>query len=101
MKPKDVQTSKEECQRSLIEKIHAAKVANFTSFRNTLSVMWSSVGSFKIRELGVNLYQFVFANQEDKQRILNGKAWAFDSQFLILKPLTKNIDFLNESFNRI
>lgn len=96
-----VQASTEECQRSLIGKLYGEKVANLTGLKNTLVVMWSSANSFKTRELGMNLYQFVFATQEDKQKVLNGKAWTFDSQFLVLKPWCENTDYTKASFNRL
>lgn len=55
----------------------------------------------KIRELGTNLYQFVFTSQSDKDRIQKGKASTFDSQFLILKPWSEKLNFQMEVFNRI
>lgn len=60
---KDIQSNREECSRSLIGKIYREKLANYTGIRNTLATMWSSIVPFKLREMGVNLYQFVFANQ--------------------------------------
>lgn len=47
------------------------------------------------------MYQFVFASQEDKLRVLNGKAWTFDSQYLILKQWEEDIDLKKESFNKV
>lgn len=49
--------------------------------------------------MGINLYQFIFANQEDKMKVLNGNAWTFNSQCLILKPWSEDIDFQKECFN--
>lgn len=80
----DIQTSTEECQRSLIGQIHGDKVANFSGLKNTLSLLWKSIGAFQIRELGVNLYQFVFSSPSAQLKILAGKTWTFNSQFLIL-----------------
>lgn len=95
----DVKTSQEECQRSLLGKIYGNKVANFTGLKNTLSVMWSFVKPFKIRELGVNFYQFTFDSQQDMIKILHGKAWTFDSQFLVLKPWCDDLETV--SFNKV
>lgn len=69
--------------------------------KNILTFLWANIGLVKIREIGINLYQFVFASQRDKLQILNGKAWTFDSQFIILKPWKENVDFQMESFNKI
>lgn len=79
LEPKDFQASKEECLRSMIKKIYSEKAANYIRLRNILTIMWISIGPVKIREMGVNLYQFVFAYPEDQMRVLNGKAWTFDS----------------------
>lgn len=61
--------------------------------------MWYLNGPLKIRELGVNHYQFVFENQHAKMRVLNGRAWTFDSQFIILKPWKEEWDSQTDSFN--
>lgn len=92
---------KEERHRSLIGKIHGEKVANYTGLQKELTKIWGFSGPFKVRELGVNLYQFVFASQKEKMKVLHGKAWTFDSQFIILKPGSEDTDFLKESFNRL
>lgn len=97
----DVQSSTEERSRCLISKIYGEKVANFARVKNTLSLLWSFIGPMKIRELGTNLYQFVFDSQRDKDSIQQGKAWTFDSQFLILKPWSEELNFQKEAINRI
>lgn len=94
----DVQLSSDECNRSLVGKIFGDKVANFSGLKNTLAILWSSVKPFKTRELGVNMYQFVFDSEMDKQKVFHGKAWSFDSQFLVLQPWSANIDFSSAQF---
>lgn len=79
----DIFTRKEECARSLISKIFGEKVVNYVGLKNTLTFLWANIGPVKIRKIRIYLYQFVFASQRDKLRILNGKAWTFDSQFII------------------
>ena len=69
----DIKSSKDEYFRNLFGKIYGEKMVDYTGLKNTLSSLWSNIGQFKICELGVNRYQFVFASQEDKTRILRGK----------------------------
>lgn len=76
-------------------------MANFTGLKNMLLSVWVGTGPVKIRELGVNMYQFVFSNQEDKMRVLNVKAYTFDSHFLLLKPRSEGLNFQKGDFNRI
>lgn len=98
----DITVSREECQRSLIGKVYDEKIVNFTGLKNTLTTLWSSSGAFKIRELGVNMFQFVFfANRQDMMKVLNGKAWTFDAQFIVLKQWREDMDFFSEKFNKI
>lgn len=98
---KDIQFSHEECERSLIGKIWGEKVANFSGLKNTLPAMWPFAGHVKVREMGVNLYQFVFVSQAVQKRILGGKAWTFDGQYLILKPWTETLSPQSAVFSRI
>lgn len=77
------------------------KITNYTGLKNTLSLVWAGIGSVEVRELEINLYQFVFATHADKLKILNGKASTFDSQFLLLQPWDEVIDFCTASFNTI
>lgn len=97
----DILTSKDECARSLIGKVHWEKIANYTGLKNILTIMWHSTGCLQIKELWDNLFQVVFTNQGDKMRALNEKSWTFDSQFLVLKQWDENMDFQIESFNKV
>lgn len=88
----EIQASKDECLRSLIGKLYGKKLANYTGHRNTLCKLSSFIGPIKYREFGLNLYQIVFASQNEKLQIQHGKVWTFDAQFLILKPLTEDME---------
>ena len=35
-------------------------------------------------EIGVNMFQFIFNNRYDMDRILNGRPWVFDNLSLVL-----------------
>lgn len=77
-------------------------MANFIGLKNMFSSIWVGTRPVKIREQGVNMYQFVFANQVDNIRVLNGKACTFDSHFLLLKPCSsEGLNFQKGDFNRI
>lgn len=97
----DVRQSTEKCSRCHVGKIFGEKTANYSGLKSTLDLIWNSIAPMKIRELGGNMYQFVFASQEDKLRVLNGKVWTFDSQYLILKQWEKDIDLKKEGLNKV
>lgn len=71
--PDDIKGSEEECSRSLVGKVFGEKVANFTGLRNMFSTLWARSGQRTVREMGVNLFQFVFDSQENMNYILNSK----------------------------
>lgn len=98
---KDVQFRMAECQRSLVGQTHGDKATNFTGLKNMLSSLWAFIAPFKIKETGFNRFHFVFFSQQDKLKILNDKAWTFDSQFLILRPWVENMVSLNYSLHKV
>lgn len=68
---------------------------------NTMIAIWPTKEAFKIRELGKNLFQFVFSNMEDLRQAVNGRVWTFDQQYLILKEWREGMNLAVEIFNSI
>ncbi|CAA0841604.1 Unknown protein [Striga hermonthica] len=95
----DFVTGLEECQLSLTEKIFGEKRVNFSGLKATLSNIWITEQQFSIRNIGPNLFQFIFNLAEDKDKILHGKTWSFDGQYLLLKewsPTSPNFNAEDE-----
>ncbi|CAA0832273.1 Unknown protein [Striga hermonthica] len=61
------------------------KKINFSGLKDTLSGLWRTQKPFTVRLVGYNLFQFVFQSEEDKRKILQGKTWSFDGQYILLK----------------
>lgn len=99
MEEEGIKFSKDEYGRTLVKKIFGDKKANFVGLWNTMTAIWPTKEMFKIRELGKNLFQFVFSNQEDLHRVAVGKVWTFDQQYLILKEWREGMNLATESFN--
>ncbi|KAK6140965.1 hypothetical protein DH2020_025293 [Rehmannia glutinosa] len=87
----DIFKRKEESERSLIGRLFGDKKVNFAGFRSTVTAIWQTKESFTVREIGVNLFQFIFSSQEDKIRVLNGKTWSFENMYLVLREWSENI----------
>ncbi|CAA0806460.1 Unknown protein [Striga hermonthica] len=86
-----------ECQLSLIGQSYGDKRNNFNGLQRTLNNIWITRKPFKIRPLGFNKYQFMFELEEDRDRILQGKSWTFDGQYLLLKLWhPQQLDFSEE-----
>ncbi|CAA0833793.1 Unknown protein, partial [Striga hermonthica] len=93
----DIALGLHECQLSLIGKSYGEKRINFNGLKTTLSGIWITKEPFTIKNLGGNKFQFLFQNEEDKEKILNGKTWSFDGQYLLLKNWDPtNLDFQKE-----
>ncbi|KAK6146590.1 hypothetical protein DH2020_020459 [Rehmannia glutinosa] len=101
LEQKDVVLSLEESRRSLFSKIHGSKKANFLGLKNTLRSTWVTRAPFQVRELGFNLYQFVFKEEDDKDKVLNSKVWTFDNQYILLKEWYKGMVIEKEDFNTV
>ncbi|CAA0843064.1 Unknown protein [Striga hermonthica] len=83
-----------ECSLSLIGKIVGEKKASIGGLRTMMGMIWKTGRLFSIRVLDHNLFQFLFQSEEDITKVLKGKAWTFDGQYLLLKEWKKDdIDF--------
>ncbi|KAK6158888.1 hypothetical protein DH2020_006202 [Rehmannia glutinosa] len=91
LEERDIVCSREDCEKGLIGKIFGEKKINFTGLKNTVPSIWITRESFVVREIGLNLFQFVFKSQEDKSKVLKGKTWSFENQYLLLREWSENI----------
>lgn len=80
----DIESSKDECERSLLGKIWGSKATNFTRLENTLNQLWCKKRELKVMELSYNYFQFIFTNKEEKDRVLLKRPWIFDNQFVVV-----------------
>ncbi|KAK6128815.1 hypothetical protein DH2020_037451 [Rehmannia glutinosa] len=97
----DIFESKEECSRSLFRKVLGSKKANFTGIKKTLQGLWSIKEPVVLRELGFNLFQFVFHSEMDKRRVADGKTWSFENQMVIFKEWEDGLNIKMEKFDRV
>ncbi|CAA0835202.1 Unknown protein [Striga hermonthica] len=60
-------------------------------------MVWSTKQAFEIRSIGQNSFQFIFQNDEDRAKVLQGKTWTFDGQYILLKNWSpEGVDFSEE-----
>ncbi|KAK6122636.1 hypothetical protein DH2020_043612 [Rehmannia glutinosa] len=97
----DVINSTNECHKSLFGRIYGSKKANFSGLKNTMSLIWPTKEPFSVRELGHNLFQFVFKSLGDKKMVFRSRTWTFDNQFLILKEWFDGMEISSEEFNQV
>ncbi|GER38816.1 RNA-directed DNA polymerase (reversetranscriptase)-related family protein [Striga asiatica] len=93
----DIEPGLQECNLSLIGKIVGDKKVNMGGLKTTMGVIWRTSRPFSVRILGHNHFQFLFHAEEDKAKVLRGKNWSFDNQYLLLKEWKKGeTDFKDE-----
>ncbi|CAA0819886.1 Unknown protein [Striga hermonthica] len=81
---KDIALGLRECQLSLIGKCFGEKKVNFNGLLTTLGNIWFTRKPFHIKNMGINKFQFLFQSEEDRDKILKGKAWSFEGQYIVL-----------------
>ena len=59
---------------------------NISGIKSFSSNMWSFAKNLRVIEIGVNMFQFIFSNRYDMDRILNDRPWVFDNLPLVLLP---------------
>ncbi|KAF5468807.1 hypothetical protein F2P56_012927 [Juglans regia] len=69
---------------SLVGKIWVGRSINQAVVESTMAKVWKISKRAKFKGLGDNVYVMVFANQADKQRILEGRPWLFDNQLFVI-----------------
>ncbi|XP_021770736.1 uncharacterized protein LOC110734918 [Chenopodium quinoa] len=53
--------------------------------KRVLKTLWRIDDNVVVRMIDTNLFVFQFFNIEDKNKVLDGRPWAFDNQILLLK----------------
>ncbi|CAA0830802.1 Unknown protein [Striga hermonthica] len=81
----DIAPTLQECKLSLIGKVYGKKKINFTGLKATLGSIWMTKSPFSMKCIGHNLFHFLSKSEEDLDKILNGKTWSFDSQYILFK----------------
>ena len=52
--------------------------------------MWHTKKGFEVRDMGNHRVMFVFTNEEDVIRVMQGEPWSFDKHLVALKRVEKN-----------
>ncbi|KAL3531307.1 hypothetical protein ACH5RR_010629 [Cinchona calisaya] len=72
-------------RKSLIGKIIGEKIGNFVGVENFFNQVWSFPKNLRIVEIGANLSQFHFDNENELKKALLGGPWVLDNQLLTLQ----------------
>ncbi|CAA0812266.1 Unknown protein [Striga hermonthica] len=97
----DIAVGVKKCGLSLIGKIFGDKKTNSSGLKVTLGNIWVTSKPFSIRNLAQSMFQFIFQLAEDRDKILLGKTWSFDDQYILLKEWTPDPPLFVEEDKRI
>ncbi|GAV65310.1 DUF4283 domain-containing protein, partial [Cephalotus follicularis] len=73
----------------LIGSLWKLKYFNKEVLKNRMQSLWRTQYGLKIREVGNNLFLFMFNNDEDRWRVLKSRPWHFDKHILLPEKLSK------------
>ena len=62
--------------------------------------MWRTKKGFEVRDMGNHRVMFVFTNEEDVARVMQGKPWSFNKHLVALKLVEKNTSIQNVIFDK-
>ena len=54
--------------------------------------MWPFVKNMNVIEIGINMFQFVFNNERDMDRVLNGRPWIYDNMPPVILPWKEGVE---------
>lgn len=95
----DVSVGMEEAGKSIIGKIYGEKRANLVGVQSTMMKLLAHRGLCKVVALAPNVFQFVFKEATEREGILQGHAWLFDNQLIVLHFWTECLCWTDACFN--
>ncbi|KAJ1425952.1 Zinc knuckle CX2CX4HX4C [Sesbania bispinosa] len=97
----DVREGVNSCLKSLVGCFLTEKPIHANSLPNALAGIWCNPKGFKVENVGDKTYQFLFAEEKDVNRILQGSPWIFRNSWLSLKRWERGQSMINLNFHII
>lgn len=87
----------------LAAKFYTRRALNMEAIAKTFKLLWRTRKGFEIRDMGNHMMLFVFSDEADIDRVLQGEPWTFDKHLVALKKMEKSevireLDFSRTSF---
>ncbi|KAH7845606.1 hypothetical protein Vadar_004013 [Vaccinium darrowii] len=81
----DVKLSRKECERSLMGKIFTYKNIHLGGLKAAMEIAWGFPQGFRVLEVGMGIYQFVFGKEADLIRVLASCPWLYNNHLIVLQ----------------
>ena len=67
----------------------------------TFNPIWQSKNGFKVRNMGNHIILFIFDNEEEVEKILEGEPWSFDKHLVMIKRYDYSIPVQDLVFEHV
>ena len=84
----------------IIAKLFTGRTISVEAIARTFKLMRRTKKGFEVRDMGNHRLMFVFTNEEDVVRVMQGEPWSFDKHLVALNRVEKNTSIQNMIFDR-
>ena len=99
----EVQLEEHECSKevTIAAKFLTKRALNTESVVRTFNPIWRPKNGFKVRRVGDHIILFIFDNEEEVEKILEGEPWSFDKHLVLIKRYDYSIPIQDVVFEQV
>ena len=86
---------------TIAAKILTKRALNTESKIRTFNPIWRPKNGFKVRNVGNHTILFIFDNEEEVEKIMEGESWSFDKHFMMIKQYDYSIPVKDLVFDHV
>ena len=83
----------------LAAKFLTRRVLNMEAIARTFTLLWKTRKGFEIRDMGDHKILFVFPEEADIDRVLEGEPWSFDRHLVVLQRIDRDVAIRSLDFS--
>ncbi|GAV79329.1 DUF4283 domain-containing protein/zf-CCHC_4 domain-containing protein, partial [Cephalotus follicularis] len=70
------------------------------TFKKTMKTLWRAKYGLRIRDVGNNLFLFIFNDEDDRLKVMKLSPWLFDKHILLLEKIENEVHPSNLSLHK-
>ena len=86
---------------TIAAKFLTKRALNTEAVIRTFNPIWRSKNGFKVRNVGNHIILFIFDNEEEVDKILEGEPWSFDKHLVMIKRYDYSIPLQDLIFEHV
>uniref|UniRef100_A0A7N2LME0 CCHC-type domain-containing protein n=1 Tax=Quercus lobata TaxID=97700 RepID=A0A7N2LME0_QUELO len=86
---------------TIAAKFLTKRALNTESVVRTFNPIWRSKNGFKVRNVGNHTILFIFDNEEEVKKIMEGEPWSFDKHLVMIKRYDYSIPIKDLVFDQV